>query len=88
MITVIICRLSHHLWRSHGIRFKSRVGKILKHKTTHNTQINMDTDGSDGQDEIDVGNEDIGSEDNTERERKKEKLAEPMPKIWKISANG
>ena len=54
MLTVIICRLSHHLWRSHGIRIKSREGKILKHKTKHNTQMNMDTDkSSDGQDEID-----------------------------------
>eukprot|EP00800_Vazella_pourtalesii_P017082 TRINITY_DN5086_c0_g1_i5.p1 TRINITY_DN5086_c0_g1~~TRINITY_DN5086_c0_g1_i5.p1 ORF type:complete len:199 (+),score=24.00 TRINITY_DN5086_c0_g1_i5:1196-1792(+) len=82
--------LSHHLWRSHGIRVKSREGKILKHKTTHNTQINMDTDGSDSQDEIDICNEEIGckeigNEDNTERERKKEKLAEPMPNMENFS---
>ena len=106
MLTIIICRLSQHLWRSHGIRVKSREGRILKHKTTHNTQINMDTDGSDGQDEIDISNEKIGSkgigsseeigseeigseeisnEDNTEKERKKEKLAEPKPNMENFS---
>ena len=82
MLTVIICRLSHHLWRSHG---KSREGKTLKHKTTHNTQINMGTDEIDiGNEEIGsegIGSEGIGSEDNTERERKKDKLAEPMPNM-------
>ena len=95
MLTVIICRLSHHLWRIHGIRVKSREGKILKDKTTHNTQTNMDTVGSDSEDEIDICNEEIGSEeisskeidneDNTERERKEEKLAEPMPNMESFS---
>ena len=53
MLTVMNNRLSHHLWRSHEIRVKSREGKILKQKTTHNIQINFDTDGSDDQNEID-----------------------------------